>query len=257
MSESDTDPAAAAGGQEEARQAAGWAAAFGRVAGVLVAPGKTFQAIAARPTWVAPMLVLVLLSTVVGYMVTQRLDMAQALRHQNEVTGGRLTAEELDQRIEMVQKLQPFLALFQGLIAAPAFYLLVALLFWVGFRLLGSEITWTASLGTTLHGLMPLAVAAMLAIPVIWNRASITQEEARGAAFLASSLAAFAPDDASATTRALLGSVDLFSLWAIILLSIGYRTVARVSRAAAVGVVLSLWLLGVALKVGLIALFAR
>jgi hypothetical protein len=53
---------------------------------------------------------------------------------------------------------------------------------------------------------------------------------------------------------ALLGSVNLFSLWAIVLLVIGYSIVARVSRATAMAVVSSVWLLGVALKVAVIAL---
>jgi len=230
-------------------------AGAGRMLGALVAPEDTFRSIAARPTWLAPLLVTVVLVTVVTGMVSARLDMAQVIRHQFEAAGSQPSLEQIDQRIEMMKKLQPYLALFQGLVVTPAIYLLCALLFWVGFKLLGSDMSYKASFATCLYGLLPLGlVQALLAIPVIWSRASFTQDEARSGSFLASNLAAWAPDGIGPVARTLLGSVDLFSIWAIVLLVIGYRIVAGVSRAAAAGVVLGVWLLGVALKVALVAI---
>jgi hypothetical protein len=227
----------------------------GRVLGALVAPGDTFRSLAARPTWLAPLLVTVVLVTVVAGMVSSRIDMAQLIRHQLEAAGSQPSLEQIDQRVEAVKKFQPYLALFQGLVATPVIYLLCALLFWVAFKLLGSDMGYKASFGTSLYALLPLGlVQALLAIPVIWNRASFTQDEARSGSFLASNLAAWAPEGVGAVARTLLGSVDLFSIWTIVLLVIGYRIVAGVSRAAAVGVVLGVWLLGVALKVALVAI---
>jgi hypothetical protein len=226
----------------------------GRVLGVLVAPGETFRALAIRPTWVAPLLVLVATATVLGFMVSERIDIAQLMRHQNEVTGNQMSVEQLDQRIQQMQKLQPYLALFQGLIFLPGFYLLAALLFWVGLKLVGSDLGYKASLATSLHAFLPLAVLSLLCIPVVWNRASFTPEEARSGSFLASNLAVLAPDGTGKVVHALLVSVDLFSIWTIVLLVVGYGIVGRVSRAAATGVVLAVWLLWVALKVAFVAL---
>jgi Yip1 domain len=227
----------------------------GRVLGALVAPEDTFRSLAARPTWLAPLLVTVVLVTVITAMVSARLDLAQVIRHQLAASGSQPSLEQIDQSIERVKKLQPYLALFQGLVATPAVYLLGALLLWVGFKMLGSDMSYKASFATCLYGMLPLGlVQALLAIPVIWNRASFTQDEARSGSFLASNLAAWAPEGVGAVARTLLGSVDLFSIWTIVLLVIGYRVVARVSRAAAIGVVLGIWLLGVALKVALVAI---
>jgi Yip1 domain len=226
----------------------------GRLLGVLMAPGDTFRSLAARPTWAAPLLFLVLIAVVVGWMATARMDMAQLIRHQNEVSGGQLNAEQLDQRIEAVKKVAPYLALFQGLIAAPAVYLVCALLFWVGFKLLGSELSFKAAFATMLYGLLPLGVEALLAVPVLWNRASLTQDEARNLSFLADNLTAAAPEGTGRVALALLGSANLFSFWAIILLVIGYGIVAKASRAAAATVVAIVWLLGVAIKVAVVAL---
>lgn len=226
----------------------------GRVLGALVAPGDTFRSIAARPTWLAPLLVLTLLATVVGWMVANRIDMAQTIRHQLEASGAQLSAEQIDQRIETVKKFTPVLALVQGLVVVPVVYLVLALLLWVGFKLLGSELGYKASFSTALHGTLPQAVQGLISIPVVWNRATIGAAEARSGAFLASNLGAFAPDGTGAVARALLGSVDLFSIWAIVLLIIGYRAVARVSGPVATGVVLAIWFLGIAVKVALVAI---
>lgn len=248
------DPNRAAPADPRIPPAAANDSSLARLAKVLVKPGEIFRAIAARPSWVAPLVLLALLTTALGYLVTTRIDFEPTLRMQSERSGTQLSAEQLDESVERLKKVMPYFALFQGLIGAPAVYLVVALLFWVGFKLLGSELSYKASLATTLHALLPTGLAALLAIPVIWNRANFSPDEARSGAFLASNLAALAPEGTGRIATALLGSVDLFSIWAIILLVIGYRIVAKVPRGAAAGVVLAIWLLGVAVKVGLVAL---
>jgi hypothetical protein len=226
----------------------------GRVLGALAAPGDTFRSIAARPTWAAPLLALVLAVTVTGSMVAARVDLTAAVRQRVEAAGGPLTAEQLAPHVETAKKLAPWLALFSGLIGAPTGYLLLALLLWVGCKLVGSELSYRGSLAITLHGLLPFAVWSLLAIAVLWNRPSLTLDEERSGSYVLSNLAAVAPAGTGKVALTLLGSVDLFSIWAIVLLIVGCRIVARVSRAAAVGVVLSLWLLGVAIKAALAAL---
>src|SRR5215510_1214607 len=102
----------------------------------------------------------------------------------------------------MLKRIGPALTLGSAVTLVPGGYLLAALLFWVGARLLGSEITYRTSWATTLHGLMPAAIAALLAVPVILGRASLTDEEARGG-MLASNLAFLAPAGAGPGLRSL------------------------------------------------------
>jgi hypothetical protein len=80
-------------------------------------------------------------------------------------------------------------------------------------------------------------------------------KEAQGGGILASNLGAFAPESMSPAARALLSSVDFFSLWTVCLMIIGYRIAAKVSATAATAVVLTLWVLYIAFKVGMAALF--
>ena len=79
-------------------------------------------------------------------------------------------------------------------------------------------------------------------------------EETFAGGVLASHLGFLAGEDTSIAVLGLLHSVDFFSIWSILLLVIGYRAAARVSTGTATGVVLFVWLFGVALKVGLMSL---
>jgi hypothetical protein len=49
--------------------------------------------------------------------------------------------------------------------------------------------------------------------------------------------------------------VDLFALWSVLLLTLGYAVVARVSKGVAAGVVVAAWLVWIGIKIGLAVLF--
>ncbi|HBL26519.1 MAG TPA: hypothetical protein DD490_06770, partial [Acidobacteria bacterium] len=65
----------------------------------------------------------------------------------------------------------------------------------------------------------------------------ITPEELMSGGVLTSSLRPLAPED-SPVVQSLLGSVDFFSLWSVVLLILGYRAVAKVSTQTSATVVL-------------------
>src|SRR5436190_13648318 len=53
---------------------------FGRIFGVLFSPNETFASIARRPTWVAPLVLLLLVSLGFGLTMATRVDFAAAAR---------------------------------------------------------------------------------------------------------------------------------------------------------------------------------
>jgi hypothetical protein len=86
---------------------------------------------------------------------------------------------------------------------------------------------------------LPLALQALLSLPALWRVDSIAPEHAPF--LLPSSLAALLPDSAPVQLRGLAGALDLFSLWAIALASLGMAQVAQVSRRRSVTIVLVVW----------------
>ncbi len=227
---------------------------FGRLIGVLISPRKTFAAIAGNPTWGAAMVVLVLIASGVGYLTAQRTDQADVLRGTFAASGIELPEEELEKGIERAEKSGSVTSLLSGLFV-PVLGLLLALVFMVVFKLVASDLDFGSSLSVVLHSLMPLAVSSLLSIPVVLSRASIGYDDIRNGSLLASNPAFLLSDEASAPLRSLLGSLDVFTIWTLILLAIGYSQVGKMPLRKAGITVFVLWLVcWVGLKAGFSAL---
>lgn len=221
----------------------------GRLGAVLFSPRRTFESIAARPTWALALIVLVVLSLVLTTFIFQRIDMGDAIRDQMAKQGKQLSDEE----IAKFSGIQEKVGMGCAILAPPVGYLVTALLFMVAFNLVGGEIKFPASLSVTLHALMPWAVATLLSIPVVLSKTTLDLDSLQSRGLLASNLAAVAPADAGKPLLALLSSFDLFSVWTVVLLIIGYQVVAKVPKRTAVATVLALWAVYIVGKVGLAA----
>ncbi|HEX6201767.1 MAG TPA: YIP1 family protein [Thermoanaerobaculia bacterium] len=222
---------------------------WGRPLGVLVSPQPTFRSLAERPSWLPPLVILLLLVVAGQLLAVPKIDMEAAVREALERQNQPVNDEQVEQMAAMQSKFAvacsiPLFAV--GLVVA-------ALLVWGLANAAGGEIGFVRSFAVTLHGLMPNAVASLLSIPVILGLQEIDPGEAQRG-LLASHLAAFAPEDTSAWLLALLARIDVFAIWSLVLLVIGLRTVGRLSTAAATGVVLVVWLLWVGFNVGTAAM---
>jgi len=231
-----------------------------RIAQVLWAPTQTFRKIAERPTWAVALVVLLALGGIVGYLAVQRIDPGDQraqMRETLEERGlrGAELEQALDQGMQVTEAIAPWTPAFPVVFGTLG-YLFVALLFWVAFRLAGGELGYPHSFSVTLHGFVPQALGALIAIPVILGQETLDPEAVQRGSFLASNLGFLAPEDASPVVSTLLSSLDLFALWSVVLLTIGYSVVGRVSKGVAGGVVVGAWLLWVAIKVGLAVVFS-
>lgn len=226
---------------------------FSRVISVLTAPAKTFAAIAERPTFVVPLLLLAVLGAVAVNITFTKVDPQDFVRQMEEQ--GRDMPPNVD--TSTILKFSRWAGTAGALLISPFTYVIVALLFWALLRMLGSDMDFLRSLAVTAHAFMPFGLAALIGIPVALARDSITLEEVQAGQFLQSNLGILANEDTGQVVKALLSSVDVFSIWCIVLLAIGYRIVAKVSQGAAWGSVLAIWSLGIVLKVGMTAIFAK
>lgn len=225
-----------------------------RVAGVLFSPATVFEALRQRPTWLVALLVLVVLGTVTGYLIGEKLDWEEVARQQLEQTGRQLSEDQIEQSIAITEKIGPFTVLAGPLLIGPIAYLVMALAFWAILKMLGGELSYAASFATSLHGLMPNAIAALLTMVVVLGRGELDLVEAQTGSILASNLAVFAPDDAGPVLLTLLASIDLFSIWTVCLLALGYSIVGKVSKAKAGVVVGLLWIVYILFRTGTAAL---
>lgn len=227
---------------------------FGRLISVFTSPGKTFASIAERPTWIQPLVLVLVLSIAVTAVVTPRMDMGSIIRQSIEDSGRELTPEQMDKAVEQGAKFAK-IGPIVGVVFQPVVFLLLALIFWVVFKLAGGDFSFGVSFSVVLHALLPGSLAALLSIPVVMSKSTLSYEQVKSGSFLTSNLAAFAPPGTKHGLLSLLSSIDVFSLWSLILLVIGYRIAAKVSKGTAIGVVVGLWAVYVLCKVGFAAAF--
>ncbi len=230
--------------------------AFGRFAGVLAAPTKTFQSIAQKPTWLVPLLVIVVIGLAITVLLVGKLDFGQLAREAIEQRGAQLSEEQIERQVDLQERVGPTFAILSQVVGGPLIFLLVSACFLVVFKMLGGELTFVKSLSTYLYSLTPRLVAGLLSVPVILGKSDFSAAEVQRGSFLASNPAAFVSEDTGPALTALLASLDIFSIWTVVLAVIGYSIVAKVSKGTAAIGVIGLWLVYVLGKVGLTAAFS-
>jgi Yip1-like protein len=220
----------------------------GRIVGVLVKPVETFRSIAQRPTWAVALVVLLVATGVNGFVLLNRVD-RDAFREQMRARIARQGREATEQQLDLTEKLTFSAGPFFGILFTLVLYFVGAGIL-MAMNVVGGELRYKTSLAVLVHAIVPYALLALLAIPVALARESITLEEVQGGRLVPTNLAFFAPEDAGRRLVALLSSIDLFNVWVIALMIVGYAIAARVSKGAAAGVVIGLWVVLVLIKVG-------
>ena len=229
---------------------------FGRLFGVLFAPGKTFRSIAERPTWAVALLVILLVMGVVWYLAGERTDYREVMTQTLQQGGREVPPEQIERQIEVMEKAGPAINAVSRPLVTALLLLFSALVSWLIFKLLGSDFSYRSALAVTVHASMPYVVGLLLSIPVILSRESLGFDDLKTGTFLQSNLAFLAPPEAPTWQFAALASLDFFALWGLVLSIIGYRAVSRLSTQTVAITVVALWLVFVGIGVGLAALFS-
>jgi Yip1 domain len=231
---------------------------IGRIFGVLVSPKPTFQSIARRPNWLAPVVLLCLLFLAVvaifGYRGGWPSYFQQQIAHNSRFE--QMSPEQQRQVYEAQLKYGPPIAYLEAPIVPTLLVVVVAAIFLGVFNgLAGARLNFKTSMGIVAHAWMANAVSGLLGVIIvsIKDPASIDLQN-----LVASNAGAFLSSGAPKWLAALLGSVDLFSFWTMILLAIGFATAApkELTTGKAFAWVFVIWLAFVVVKVGLTAAFA-
>jgi hypothetical protein len=209
---------------------------FGRLLGVLFSPVKTFRSIAERPTWAVPLVVFVLAIALMTFCMFQKVDFAEAMRAQMAAQGQE--APNADQMGGFMKGCAAVSA-----IVFPVILVLVLAGIYMVFNLFGGQLRYKTSLAVVAYAAMPAVVMALLSVPVILSKPELDMQQLQSGRVLASNLSFLAPEGASPRLVALLGSLDFFSLWSLVLTIVGFHLAARVSKGTAAGVAIAVWLL--------------
>jgi hypothetical protein len=195
---------------------------FGRIFGVLFSPKPTFEDIARKPTWLLPVLILAILGTVVAVGINQKMNWREYMSQQIEKSpaGAQLSADQKQQRIEAGAKFAPISAYVFGIPAPVIVVLVVALIMWGAYNLLGgANLNYKTALAIVSHAYVPLIIANVLFLIVLFLKPYGTLDLDNP---VATNLAAFLPEDTAKWLLAIGKNLDIFVLWITLLIAIGF-----------------------------------
>lgn len=194
-----------------------------RVTGVLFAPRATYADVAARPRALGVILVVltVLVASTMVFMSTDvgRDALLDQQRASVEAWGGTVSAAQ-EQRLERMAPYAQYLSAGAQIVAIPLAMLVVAgLAFAVFNALLGGDATFKQTFSVVAHSGVVVALQQIFTLPLDYARQSLSSP---------TNLAIFFPmlDEGTFAAR-LLGSIDLFRLWWLISVSIGFGVLYR------------------------------
>lgn len=229
---------------------------FQRIAGVLFAPAPAFEDIARKPDVLVPLLLLVVFAYGSTALTVPRIDYEAMFASQAEQMRER-NPNVSDADLERIQRFTMAVTRVMSWIGPAlmmAWWAVVAGVLLLAFRLFGGEGTYRQAFSATVYAWFPLMIFSILSTIVILARGSF---DPMTAATLVKSNPAFLVDmKEQPVLFALLSSFDVFTLWTVALLVIGFSALSRSTRAKSAVIVVSLWALMIMIKTGFAAMGA-
>jgi hypothetical protein len=230
---------------------------FERVTGVFFSPDETFTDIARKPDILWPLLVLTLITIVTTVLIVPYFDMDAMISQQAEMIQ-KQNPNVSDADLERMGNITKAMGKVAGYLA-PVFmiigYVLIALVLWGAFRLMGGQGDFKQSLSTVLYAYFPrMILGGIIGTVIIMMRGSIDPQEAQ--AVMMTNPAFLVDYKAQPVLFALLTSLDLFIIWTIFLLATGFSKVSKFSKSKSAVIIVVLYLVTVVLKVGMAAVGA-
>ena len=232
---------------------------FSRLVGVFFEPTKTFRDIAQRPSWIVPMVLVILAVIGVTATISQRIGWERILRHQNETNSRmqQMDPAQREQAVAMQMKFAPVVGYVGAIVGVPIVDVVIAaVLLGIAGGLMGGGMRFKQVFAIVSYSGMPGLVSAVLSIVVIFLKNPDDYNVQNPLAF---NLGAFMdPNTASKFLYSLGSSLDLFVIWTMLLMATGLKAAAgkKLTFTGALVAVLLPWAVVVLGKAAIAGAFA-
>jgi hypothetical protein len=238
-----------------------------RLIGTLFSPGETFQDINRKPDWILPLIVAMIFSFAGNFIIINRVkpDWEQLGRKQVEQRlqkQGKSLSDLSEEQRQAIEKQVKFGSKFSSYfvyivpVFVPVLTALLALLFWGSALLFGGQTTYKKVFSVSLYtNAVVIVVATIVNIVVAFLRNPEDIDLTKGA-IAVTNPGMLMPPETSAILIALLSQLDIFTIWYLILITIGISAVSKnLKPSMAAAAVFSLWAIWVVVRVGIAAVF--
>lgn len=231
---------------------------FARVVGVLFSPGKTFEDIVRKPSWLLPVILSTALGLLVSVAINQRINWREYVGQQIEKSprAAQLSSEQKQQQSEAGAKFAPISVYVFGTLGPVLVALIVGLVMWGAYSLLGGISTnFGTAFGIAAHAFLTGLVSSPLFILILYLKPFGTADLDNP---VAANIAAFLPEESAKWLVALCKSIDVFVFWTLILLAIGFAAVnpKKLKGAKSFTIALTVWAVYVVCRVGWAFIFS-
>jgi len=229
-----------------------------RLIDVFVAPSKTFSDLRRKASWLVPFLILAAVAWLyigaAAYKVgfRQITENAMRMNPKAQEAMAQLPPEQREARMEFGAKITKWIS-FVAPAFALLFYLLVAAVLMGTFNFgLGAEVPFVTSLAIVVYARLPEVIRVVLSVVALFAGADPESFNIENP--IASNLGYFVDVSAHPALHKLASSADIFTIWFIVLLGIGFASVSKVKKSTAIGVVFAWYVLITLVRVGWTAL---
>jgi hypothetical protein len=198
---------------------------MGRIIGVLFSPKATFEDIARKPSWILPVVISTILGIAATVALNQRVNWREYIGQQIEKSprASQLTAEQKEKQIEVSAKVTVYIVYALGVVGSVLFSVVVGAVMMLAYNLLaGAAASFPQALGIAAHTLMVGIVSTPIFLLVLLLRPPGTVDPDNP---VATNLAAFLPEETTKWVVSLSKSIDIFTIWTLVLIAIGFAAV--------------------------------
>ena len=230
---------------------------FGRIIGMFFSPKATFEDIVRRPSWIVPVLLMTVLGIGVAFALNQRVDWRDiaSKRIEESPRAANLSAEQKEQQIAMSAKVSPPVDYAFGALGPILGVLVVAGVMLLAYNVIGgANANFSVAMGIVSHGFVVSVLSSLLFILILYLKPPGTIDLDNP---VATNLGAFLPESTPKALMALGKSIDVFSLWTLLLISIGFATFnPKKLKGKSLSIAISVWAVYVVIKMGAAWIFS-
>lgn len=220
-----------------------------RIIGIFTAPRAAMEDIVARPTWLVPFIILAVFAMGSAYLL---MDVGMQAAIEQMQNNPKMTQEQIDMATKAME----------GRMASPLRYLGVAvppigiLVVWViiagvfmfsGNVVMGGEAKFKTIFAVLAWSGLIGALSTLVNTPIMLSKQSI--EASTSLSVLLS------PDAKNTFLYKLLGHFEIFTIWEVVVMSIGLAVAYKFSTGKAAGIVIAWWVIWILISTAFSSLF--
>jgi Yip1 domain len=230
-----------------------------RIVDTFIAPSKTFTDLRRNSSWWAPWLLIAIFSLLFVFVMGRQIGFEQITK--NSITQSlraeqfeKLPADQQAKQIELATTITRYISYSIPVIQLVSF-VVIAVLLMIAFNFgAGAGVPFKTSLAIVIYGCLPGIIGAVLGIISMF--AGVDPAGFNPQNPVATNPAHFMDPTANKFLYGMASALDVFIIWSIVLIGIGFACNSKVKRSTAIAIVAGCYLLYKLASAGMAAAFS-